>query len=116
MADFIQVSTTTNTRAYADKIAKLLVTQRLAACVQVLGPVHSSYWWDGKIEQAREWLCLIKARANDYRRIELAIKQIHPYKIPEIMALPIMSANVGYLRWIRKETNRKKQVTTSRPA
>lgn len=107
MADFIQVSTTTNTRANADKIAKLLVTQRLAACVQVLGPVHSHYWWDGKLEQAREWLCLIKAQSSDYRRIELAIKKIHPYETPEIIALPIVSANADYLRWIRKETTRK---------
>ena len=116
MSDFIQVSTTTNTRANADKIAKFLVTQRLAACVQVLGPVHSSYWWDGKLEHAKEWLCLIKARANDYRRIELAIKKIHPYETPEIMAHPIVSSSAEYLRWIRKETTRKNQVTASWPA
>ena len=113
MVDFIQVSTTTNTRANADKIAKLLVTQRLAACVQVLGPMYSRYWWDGKLEQAREWLCLIKAQSKDYRRIELAIKKIHPYETPEITALQIVSANAEYLRWIRKETRRENQVTAS---
>lgn len=108
MTDFIQVSTTANTRAIADKIAKALVKRRLAGCVQILGPIKSCYWWDGKLEQAREWLCLIKAQSSDYRRIELAIKKIHPYEIPEIMALPIVSANVEYLRWIRKETTREK--------
>jgi periplasmic divalent cation tolerance protein len=107
MTDYIQVSTTTETRSNADKIAKILLERRLAACVQILGPINSSYWWGRKIERAKEWLCLIKAQSRDYRRIELAIKKNHPYETPEVIALPILSGNNEYLRWIRKETRRK---------
>ena len=107
MTDFIHVSTTTSTKASADKIAKTLVKQRLAGCVQILGPIQSSYWWNGKLQNAREWLCLIKAQSRDYRRIELAIKKEHPYEVPEVLALPILSGNNEYLRWIRRETSRK---------
>lgn len=104
MTDFIQVSTTTNTRENAEKIAKILLERRLAACVQILGPINSSYWWNRKIERAKEWLCLIKAQSKDYHRIELAIKKDHPYEVPEILALPIISGNNEYLKWVRRET------------
>src|SRR5215831_18458850 len=104
MTDFVQVSTTTSSRASADEIANTVLRRRLAACVQILGPVRSSYWWNGKIELTREWLCLIKGRSSDYRRIELAIKKIHPYKVPEILAFPVLSGNKDYLGWIRRET------------
>jgi len=104
MTDFIQVSTATSTRANADKIAKTLVKSRLAACVQIIGPVNSSYRWNGKLERATEWLCLIKAQLKDYRRIELAIRENHPYDVPEILAFPVTAGNKKYLEWIRKET------------
>jgi len=107
MTDFIQVSTAASTRANADRIAKTLVKSRLAACVQILGPVNSSYWWNGKLERATEWLCLIKAQSKDYRRIELAIRKNHPYKVPEILAFPIIAGNKEYLGWVRTETARK---------
>jgi len=107
MTEYIQVSTTTGTKAKAGKIAKTLVKQRMAACVQILGPIQSSYWWNGKLEQATEWLCLIKAQSRNYRRIELAIKKDHPYEVPEILALPILHGSKAYLGWIRKETARK---------
>ena len=108
MTDFIQVSTTTNTRSNADKIAKLLLERRLAACVQILGPINSNYWWDRKLEGAKEWLCLIKAPSKNYRRIESAIKKNHPYKVPEILAFPILAGNLEYLRWIGRETRLKR--------
>jgi periplasmic divalent cation tolerance protein len=107
MAEFIQVSTTVNTKKKADKIAETLLMKRIAGCVQILGPIKSSYWWKGRIEHAKEWICLIKAKASDYGRIESSIKRMHDYDIPEIIVLPILRGNPDYLDWIRRETRRR---------
>ena len=97
---YIQVSTTTAKRADADRIAKAIVEKRLAACAQVLGPITSTYWWKGRIEVAREWLCLIKTEARRFRQVEKAIKELHPYETPEIVAVPIVRGSKDYLGWI----------------
>lgn len=102
----IQVITTIDSRKKAKEIADALLGARLAACVQIF-PIASSYRWKGKIENANEWLCLIKAREADYPKIEAAIKAIHPYSVPEIIALPIVKADKQYLDWLAKETKRK---------
>ncbi|HYY92262.1 MAG TPA: divalent-cation tolerance protein CutA [Candidatus Dormibacteraeota bacterium] len=107
MTGFIQVSSTVNNRLAARRIAQELLQARLASCVQILGPIESSYWWKGKLEREKEWLLLIKARADDYRRIEAAIKKTHPYKIPEILAFTILYGNPDYLDWTRNETSRR---------
>ena len=93
-------------RRVAETIAKTLLEKRLSSCVQIIGPLTSNYWWKGKIERAKESLCLIKARSNDYPEIESAIKKVHPYDTPEILAVPILKGNPEYLRWIAAETNR----------
>jgi len=104
MAEFIQVITSVDSKEKAEVIARKLLEGRLAACVQVLGPMQSRYWWQGKLEEAEEWLCLIKAKAADYERIEAAIKEVHPYTVPEILAMPIAKGNPDYLEWLRRET------------
>ncbi|HEX4922242.1 MAG TPA: divalent-cation tolerance protein CutA [Candidatus Bathyarchaeia archaeon] len=111
MKAFIQISTATNSKVSADKIAKNLLQERLAACVQVVGPIHTSYWWNGKLEHAKEWLCLVKARLKDYPRIEGAIRRAHPYEIPEVLASPIVQGSVTYLRWLQRETYRKRKAS-----
>jgi periplasmic divalent cation tolerance protein len=108
-AKFIQVSTTVDSRRTANAISKELLKRRFASCVQIVGPVSSHYWWKGKIHQSREWLCFIKAQASDYRIIEAIIEEIHPYDIPEIIALPIFFGQSDYLNWIRVETTRRKR-------
>ncbi len=113
VTEFIQVSTTVDSKARADKIARRLLDERVASCVQVLGPIQSDYWWKGRIERTKEWICFIKARARDYQRIEASIRKVHPYDVPEILALPVLSGNIDYLDWIRRETaHRQKQGTT----
>ena len=107
MSEFIQVSTTVKSKEKADKIAETLLAERVAGCVQILGPVKSSYWWEGRIEHAREWICFIKAKASDYGRIESSIKRMHNYDIPEVIALPILRGNSDYLDWINRETRRR---------
>ena len=100
MTDMIQVTTTTETEADAQAIAGALVTARLAACVQVLGPITSTYRWQGQIEIAQEWLCLIKSEARLYPQVEQAILAAHPYETPEIIATPIISGSDAYLAWL----------------
>ena len=104
MYAFVQVSTTVEKREEAGKLAELAVMKRLAACVQVIGPIKSTYWWQGKVENAEEWLCLMKTRADLYEALEKAIKSAHPYDEPEIIALPVVKGSEGYLRWLDEET------------
>jgi periplasmic divalent cation tolerance protein len=104
MYSLIQVSTTVAKRQDATKIAKSALEEKLAACVQVIGPIGSTYWWKGKMEDAEEWLCLMKTRKQLYPKLEKRIKAIHPYEEPEIIALPIVDGSAGYLRWIEEET------------
>lgn len=104
MHSFIQVSTTVDNKQDAERLAELAVRKRLAACVQVIGPIRSTYWWEGKIEDGEEWLCLMKTGKDLYESLERAIKSIHTYDEPEIIALPIVKGSEGYLRWIEKET------------
>jgi periplasmic divalent cation tolerance protein len=103
MGEYIQVSTTVAKEDQARAVACLLVEKRLAACVQVLGPVISHYRWQGKIEAAEEYLCLAKSRASLYPEIEAAIKSVHSYEIPEIIVMPIISGSKEYLGWLAAE-------------
>ena len=101
---YIQVATTTDSEEAAKAIAGELVAKRLAACVQVIGPIASTYRWKGRIESEREWLCLIKTRRSLYPKVEKAILALHNYETPEIVALPIIAGSKGYLKWLRDET------------
>ena len=103
MSEYIQVATTVASEEQAGAIAGLLVEKRLAACVQVLGPMTSHYRWQGKIETATEYLCLAKSRAALYSEIEAAIKSIHPYEVAELIATPITAGSKEYLAWLAAE-------------
>jgi periplasmic divalent cation tolerance protein len=100
MAEYLQVLTTTGSEEEAERISSALLERRLAACVQVLGPISSRYRWRGEIEQAREWLCLAKTEASRYPELEAAIRELHSYDEPEIVATPIVAGSAGYLDWI----------------
>jgi periplasmic divalent cation tolerance protein len=100
----IQVVTTTERREDAERIAGMLIEKRLAACVQIVGPVLSIYRWKENIERAEEWQCHIKTRAGLYGAVEAAIKANHPYETPEIIALPILQGSREYLTWLREKT------------
>jgi periplasmic divalent cation tolerance protein len=103
MDGFIQVTTTTEKREDAERIARTLVESRLAACVQIVGPITSIYRWKGKIETAGEWLCLIKSREENYGAVEQAVRSLHPYETPEIIAVPVTAGSRDYLDWLRTE-------------
>jgi periplasmic divalent cation tolerance protein len=103
MTDTIQVITTTETKADAQAIARALLEKRLAACVQVIGPITSTYWWQGEIETAEEWLCVIKSRRDLYEPLEETIREVHPYDVPEILAVPVVAGSKDYLDWLDGE-------------
>ena len=100
MEKFAQMVTTTASRANARDIAKAVVDRRLAACVQVVGPIESTYRWQGRIETAREWLCLIKTTRTRYRKLAAAVEALHPYDTPEIIVVPITAGSRRYLGWL----------------
>jgi periplasmic divalent cation tolerance protein len=100
MKSYIQISTTTETKEQAEKIAQYLVETNLAACVQITGPITSIYRWKGKVENTQEWLCLIKTQDDLFNKVEAAIKSRHTYETPEIIAVPIVKGSKEYLNWI----------------
>jgi periplasmic divalent cation tolerance protein len=108
MKEYIQVFTTVEKREDADRIASSVVNKRVAACAQALGPIRSTYWWKGKVEQAEEWLLVMKTREALFSLLEKEIKAIHPYEVPEIIALPIVAGSASYLEWIDNETRKDK--------
>ena len=107
MEDYIQISMTTESLEDAEKIARSLLEKRLTGCVQIVGPITSIYWWKGNIENSQEWLCLVKSREDVYKKLEKAIKQIHPYQTPEIVATPIVNGSIEYLKWLSDELEEK---------
>ncbi|HEX6456133.1 MAG TPA: divalent-cation tolerance protein CutA [Solirubrobacterales bacterium] len=100
MSEFVQVLTTAGSEEEAGRIASRLVERRLAACVQVVGPVVSRYRWQGAVEKEREWQCLAKTTRAAYEAVEAAIREAHSYEEPEIIATPIVAGSPGYLAWI----------------
>jgi periplasmic divalent cation tolerance protein len=102
--DTLLVFTNAPDRAVAMQLARTLVEQRLAACVNVLAGCTSVYRWDGAIETAEELPLLIKTRASRYAEVEAVIRKLHPYELPEIVAVPVVHGLVDYLDWVSEET------------
>lgn len=99
------VLTTAATKADAKKIATALVNARLAACIQVSGPITSTYPWKGKVETSEEWLCLMKTTRDRVQSLIKRLQKIHPYDTPEIVALPLHAGSRKYFKWMRSELN-----------
>jgi len=88
----------------AAKIARSLVEQRLAACVNIVGPVRSLYRWRGLIEDEREYLLVIKTRARLYAKLEDQVRKMHSYDVPEIIAIAVAKGSKPYLDWVLEST------------
>jgi periplasmic divalent cation tolerance protein len=99
----IVILVTAGSEPEAHKIAELLLSRRKAACVNILPGVDSSFWWQGKLDSARESLLIIKTKASLLSEIVNLVKAAHSYEVPEIIALPIISGNEDYLKWIDDE-------------
>ncbi len=99
----ITITTTTGDHSTAERIATELVDRGLAACVQISGPVTSTYRWEGKVETAEEWICTAKTNNETFSKIDQLITEIHPYDTPELIATPITHASIAYEKWLREQ-------------
>jgi periplasmic divalent cation tolerance protein len=104
MDDAVIVLTNLPDRATAIRLANALVEQKLAACVNVLAECASVYRWNGAVKNAAEVPVLIKTRAGRYAEVEAAIRSLHPYELPEIIAVPVVRGSEEYLQWVAGET------------
>jgi periplasmic divalent cation tolerance protein len=114
MVRFIEVITTTDKKEDAKRITDSLVEGRLAACVQILGPIESTYRWKGRIEIAVEWMCIAKTRADMFKEVEKKILGMHPYEVPQIVGIPIAKGSKGYMDWLETELKGRKRKPSQR--
>jgi periplasmic divalent cation tolerance protein len=103
MADIIQIVTTTDRKDLAERIGQSLVDRQLAACVQIVGPIRSIYRWQGETESAEEWQCWIKTTRERFSAVEQAIRELHTYEVPEVLAIPVVAGNAAYLQWLEEQ-------------
>lgn len=101
---YLQVQTTTDSRAEAMELAKAAVEARLAACGQVAGPVASTYWWNDELERAEEWFVFFKLPADRYEALAEFLAERHSYDEPEILATPFVAGSPSFFGWITDET------------
>jgi periplasmic divalent cation tolerance protein len=102
MSDKKIVLTTAGSRQEAEKIAHALVERRLAACANIVGPIHSVYRWQGKVETASEHLLIIKTTAAVFDSVAKVIRELHSYDLPECIQLPVEAGSAEYLAWIEQ--------------
>ncbi len=100
-----QVLTTTSSEEHAERLARTVLDSHLAACVQVLGPMTSRYWWKGELETEREWLCVLKTSGGALEALVAAVQEAHTYDLPEITVTEIVGGSEPYLEWVRTEAS-----------
>lgn len=100
--EYIVVLITVPSKEEAESITKTIVEKKLAACVNIVDIVKSVYWWQGKIEEGKELLLIIKTLKSKFKELEKEIKKLHSYTVPEIIALPIVEGFEKYLNWIKE--------------
>ena len=98
------VLTTTSTLEHANEIASQLIHERLAACVQISGPIRSFYRWQGKLECDEEYRLVIKTRVDLWGKLESTLLRLHPYDVPQILMLNVDAASAPYRDWLLQET------------
>lgn len=104
MTDVIIILITAGSEEEAEKIARTLVAEQLAACVNVVSPIRSIYRWEGKVQDDREWLLFIKTQQTRFAAVEARVKTLHSYQVPEVIALPVVDGSEKYLGWVKSET------------
>ncbi|MCX8061575.1 MAG: divalent-cation tolerance protein CutA [Anaerolineales bacterium] len=106
--EVLLVLVTAPSRETAEQLARQLLHERLAACVNLINSVQSLYWWEGELQSDSETLMIVKTRREGFQeRFIPFVKAHHPYQVPEILALPILAGNEDYLHWVLTETNPK---------
>ena len=104
--DIIVIYCTVPDKKVAKNITKIIMKHKLAACVSMVDRVNSVFSWDGEICEEKEILMMIKTRRTNYAKIKLVIEDLHPYTVPEIIALPVVDCSEDYLKWLVKETGK----------
>lgn len=104
MSAYLLVMTQTPDLGTAQTISEALLNARVAACVSIMPQVSSRYIWEGKLETAEEWPLLIKTTQASYQQLEQIIVAIHPYEVPEIIAIPFSEGLPAYLQWLTQNT------------
>ena len=102
--ELVEVAVAVPDRSTAERLAATLVAERLAACVQVGGPVLSIYRWRGAVEHSEEWICRAKTTRDRVPSLEARVRALHPHELPEILALPA-TGEAGYAAWVRHEVS-----------
>ncbi len=102
--DFVMVITTCSSQEEAERLASVLVAERLAACAQVSGPIASVYWWKGDLEKDMEWQVKFKMPSKNFQKACDTIKQNHSYEVPQIVSVRIDGVLPEYADWLIKET------------
>jgi len=97
---YVIVMVTTPSKLEAERIAQHLLEERLIACANIIGPVSSLFHWSGKMEKTEEYLTLMKSRKDLFEKLSEAVKALHSYEVPEILAFPIVEGSKGYLDWL----------------
>jgi periplasmic divalent cation tolerance protein len=105
VTELCQVSIACGSADEAAAVGAALLDTRLAACVQTVGPVESRYWWRGTQETATEWVCVAKSRTALVDEITAAVRAVHSYEVPEVVATPIVGGSANYLAWVEAETS-----------
>ena len=107
MTNKIVVFSTCGSEAEAERLARHLVGERLAACVSVVAPVRSFYRWQGVVENAEEWMLVIKTSRELFERLRIVLESAHSYELPEVLAVPVIEGSPTYLRWLDLELEAK---------
>lgn len=102
----VVVLVTCPTRRIATRLAEHVIRQRAAACVNLLPGIHSIFWWEGKIDRTREVLLLLKTTPARVARLTRLVRSLHPYEVPEVIALPVTGGFAPYLRWVKNTVSR----------
>ena len=107
MTEFVVVLVTVGSSKEGEQMARALVEEQLAACVNRVKGIQSIYRWQGQVEQSEEELLVIKSRRDLFDRLKKRVQELHSYSVPEIIALPIVDGNENYLRWLEEELTRR---------
>jgi periplasmic divalent cation tolerance protein len=105
MEEYLTAFVTVPDQLTADKLADILLTKRIVACVNILPPMQSQYWWKGSIQTDSEQLLIFKLPSKNWEQFKNTVVNNHPYEVPEVIAFPIVRGDESYLKWLGKMTN-----------
>ena len=101
---YIVVLITAKDFTEAEKVARSLLENKVAACINISQDIRSLFWWEGKVDESREVLMIVKSKKKHFKKLMSLVKSLHSYMVPEIIALPIINGSKDYLNWLNEST------------